>query len=160
MLEAVYNNYWLWILTFFTILVVVRVKTGKWKYILRTFLLLAFLRFTWWFIENVGDIALRNLLDFPNQFWNDTCRFWGSFYDPNEGFLENIFYNDWTWLIIFLILLVGTGGQSIFLILVTMLVIWLLGQMIIVAFGIKFFFVLVAIVVVFMCFIFRGNRIS
>lgn len=160
MFDAIYNSYWLWIVAFFVSLVIVRLKTGKWNYIFRTFLLLALFRFTWWFIVNVGDIALRNLLDFPNDLWNDTCRFFGSFYDPNEGVLENIFYNDWTWIILFIILLVGTGGQNVILILVTMLLIWLLGQMIIIAFGIKFFFVLVTVVVVFMRFFFRRNRNS
>lgn len=160
MFELIYNSYWLWIVVFCIFLVIVRLKTGKWMYIFRTFLLLMFLRFLWWFVENVGDIAFSNLLNFPNILWNGICRFFGSFYDPTEGFLENIFYNDWTWVLIFILLLVSTGGQNVILILVTMFFIWFLGEMIIIVFGIKFFFVLVTVVIVFICFFFRRKRNS
>ena len=106
------------------------------------------------------EILWKNVKEFPASIYNDFKNFLGSFWDPNEGLLENIFYGDWTWILLFIIFLTATKGRNIFTIIGALLSIWLLGNIIILAFGIKFFFSLAIVVAAFMVFYFKRSKAS
>ena len=147
--EQLWSNPWLWIGIFIVLLVITRGRYVFWIIGGLTIL---------WYIGNAWGIVLDNIVKFPRNLMDDLLSFFGSFYDPNEGILENIFYNDWIWIILFIILLTATRGKSIGLILGYLFVLWLLGNLIILSLGIKIFFVIALISTLIAMFFFSRNR--
>lgn len=91
------------------------------------------------------EILLNNLLEFPARVWNNFVSYVVSFYDTNEGFLENLFYNDWLWIFIGLLLYVKCGGKGCLYLIFFLIITWLISKMIIAAFGIEVFFIMLLI---------------
>ncbi len=148
--ETLWSNPWLWVGLFVIALVITRRRYVWW--------IIAILATIWW-LGNDWGIVWNNVIHFPNNLVDNVSSFFGSLYDPNEGILENIFYNDWTWIILFIILMLATRGQGVLLIIGTLFVLWLLGNLVILSLGIEVFFMVALISVVIVIFFFRNRNV-
>ena len=148
--EQLWSNPLLWIGLFIIALVITRRRYVWW--------IIAIL-VTAWYLGNDFGIVWNNVINFPINLIDNVSNFFGSLYDPNEGLLENIFYSDYTWIILFIILMLATRGQGVLLIIGTLFVLWLLGNLVILSLGIEVFFAVALISVVIAMFFFRNRNV-
>lgn len=146
--EQLWNNPWLWIGVFVIALVITRRR-----YVIGIIISL----FIIWLLGKDWGIVFENIQNLPQNF--STSSFLGSLYNdsPNRGFLENLFYSDITWLALFIVLVLTTGGQSILLVIGFLLILWLVGSIIISAMGIEIFAIVLLASILVTMFFFRRN---
>ena len=149
--EQLWNSPWLWIGVFVIALVITRRR-----YVIGIIISL----FIIWLLGKDWGIVFENIQNLPENLVSSTSSFLGSLYNsnPSRGFFENLFYSDGTWLALFIVLVLATGGQSILLIIGFLLILWLVGSIIISALGIEIFaIVLLASIFIAMFFFMRNS---
>ena len=149
--EQLWNSPWLWIGVFVIALVITRRR-----YVIGIIISL----FIIWLLGKDWGIVFENIQNLPENLVSNTSSFLGSLYnsDSSRGFFENLFYSDGTWLALFIVLVLATGGQSILLIIGFLLILWLVGSIIISALGIEIFaIVLLASIFIAMFFFMRNS---
>ena len=94
-------------------------------------------------LENI----VNGLLALPGDAWSQITLFFGSFYNPNKGVLENIFYNEMLW--------VGLGVYlfykcqvNLLLLIFTLFFLWFIIHCMITFFGIELFSILFVLVII------------
>ena len=98
------------------------------------------------------DIVWKNFLAFPASIWRDICSVFSSLYDPNVGFLENIYYSEFLWFLFLIVIMISAGGRPIMSSLAA-LSLFIVGHWTITFLGIVPFFVLNGILL--LCIIFK-----
>ena len=148
--EQLWNNPLLWIGVFVIALVITRRR-----YVIGIIISL----FIIWLLGKDWGIVFENIQNLPENLVSSTSSFLGSLYNsnPSRGFFENLFYSDGTWLALFIVLVLATGGQSILLIIGFLLILWLVGSIIISALGIEIFAIVLLASILVTMFFFRRN---
>ena len=148
--ETLWSNPWLWVSLFVIALVITRRR-----YVIGIICCLVVI----WLLGQNWGIVSENVQNLPENFINSALTFLDSLYNSNSsrGFFENLFYSDGTWIALFIVLVLATGGQGIPLIIGFLLTLWLVGSIIISALGIEIFAIVLLTSILITMFFFRRN---
>ena len=101
------------------------------------------------------ELLWNNLLEIPSRLLNTAQAIGNDFWNPNLGFLENLYYNEALWFGAALIVIFRNGGQGCLYVILTFPILWFLGHAAIVSLGIEVFFIILAVTI---AFVYLKNR--